>query len=281
MAVKYLSALYNGQYISIKKVLPGLACNCYCLECNERMIARKGLKRTWHFAHYKNHTCGLSPETACHKMAKALLKSLKVIMLPAVYVSLGQGSGKYKIMLYQMKSIPFDEVYLEKEIGNIRPDAIMQVNEHRHLAIEIVVCNPVSSAKKEKIIQNRISTLQIDLREQIDRMGIVEIEKVIRSEIQDKFWVYNNRVCEFEKIIENVYSRHIPAEKRASGYHIPNCPLAAKKWLGTPYADLDKDCTNCKYCFGLAKNEFVYCLGFNEKEMNQWINMRYAFNPSK
>ena len=279
MGAKYLSALQNGQYISISKVLPGLACNCNCLECNDRMIARKGPKRTWHFAHYKNHTCGLTPETACHKMAKDLLKRLKVIMLPAVYAQLGRGTGQYKIMLYQMKSIPFDEVFLEKKIGNIRPDVIMQVNQNRHLAIEIVVSNPVSPSKMKKIKNDRISTLQIELKGLLDILDNEELEKVIKSDILLKSWLFNNRLWVFEKIIETNYSRYIPAEKRALGYHIPNCPVATKKWMGTPYANLENDCANCKYCFGLAKNEFVYCLGFNEKEMNRWINLRYAFNP--
>jgi len=58
---------------SVDEVARGLACECTCPCCGERVIARQGEVREWHFAHASGADCEHAAESALHLAAKQLL----------------------------------------------------------------------------------------------------------------------------------------------------------------------------------------------------------------
>ena len=62
------------QIVNVKQVERGLACMCFCFECDEPVVARKGEKNEHHFAHLNNkESCTIHPESILHKFAKQVI----------------------------------------------------------------------------------------------------------------------------------------------------------------------------------------------------------------
>ena len=61
----------NGNFVHIDQVANGLACDCFCPSCKERLIAKNGgMKRIHHFAHASGVDCDKAYETMLHQLAK-------------------------------------------------------------------------------------------------------------------------------------------------------------------------------------------------------------------
>ena len=61
----------NGNFVHIDKVINGLACDCFCPSCKERLVAKnEGTKRIHHFAHASGVDCDEAYETMLHQLAK-------------------------------------------------------------------------------------------------------------------------------------------------------------------------------------------------------------------
>lgn len=64
----------TNHLISISQAERGLACNCFCFECGEPVLAKKGEKNEHHFAHISNkESCNINPESILHKFAKQVI----------------------------------------------------------------------------------------------------------------------------------------------------------------------------------------------------------------
>ena len=63
----------------------GLACDCVCPCCGEKLLAKLGKKKTRHFAH-RNSNCSASAanQTALHLLAKEILQEEKKFLFPPV-----------------------------------------------------------------------------------------------------------------------------------------------------------------------------------------------------
>src|SRR5262249_28950032 len=77
--------------LHIVDVPSGLACSCYCVGCERRMVAKKGAIQAHHFVHRSardGRSCSsLAGETALHKFAKKVLDQKLEIALPEKFVS--------------------------------------------------------------------------------------------------------------------------------------------------------------------------------------------------
>lgn len=61
----------QNKLVSIEDVAKGLACECHCPACNEKLIAKNcGAKRIHHFSHASGTDCKGAYETMLHQLAK-------------------------------------------------------------------------------------------------------------------------------------------------------------------------------------------------------------------
>lgn len=61
----------DGNFVHIDTVVNGLACDCFCPSCKERLVAKNGgTKRIHHFAHASGVDCDEAYETMLHQLAK-------------------------------------------------------------------------------------------------------------------------------------------------------------------------------------------------------------------
>src|SRR5580658_8030351 len=108
MKIKLPFGLQNGKLVDISSVESGLACNCVCPSCGQRLVAKKGEINQHHFAHHNAIECEGAVETALHIYAKNILEKHKRMVLPPVYLN---HSDK---LIFPATGVTFDKVVLEK-----------------------------------------------------------------------------------------------------------------------------------------------------------------------
>ena len=276
----------------------GLACNCYCPNCNSKLIARKGDVRNPHFSHYKNNDCGWNGESVIHKISKEIISKSKILQLPRLI-----WDYKTNIVIYEKTEIPIYNVRLEERIGNIIPDIIIET-QGREVLVEIKVTHGVDYDKTQKIKNLNLPTIEIDISRIIrtsffDRdyfLKSYKFAEALTDDSTNRYWIYNpekkriknllKQYCQ-KKVIDRLFST---IEDLSDFDYIENCPLNKRLWKsgykeGVSYARLEEDCYQC-YCYlgqdkhfsedsitGEIKLELpmIYCLGEKAKNNNSEI----------
>lgn len=177
----------SSQLVSIKQVERGLACQCFCFECGESVIAKKGEINEHHFAHASNkESCHIHPESILHKYAKEVIMAEQKIYLP----ELSNGSHQ-KGKLYQ-----FHTIQPEQSVGYIRPDLIA-INDDEMVFIEIAVTSFIGDEKREFINKLGIKTIEIDLSAFVDmELDIPNqfLHDYIVNHLDNKTWIYTKQM---------------------------------------------------------------------------------------
>ena len=171
------------ELVNIKQVERGLACNCYCFECGEPVVARKGEKNEHHFAHSSNkESCHINPESILHKFAKQVIMEERYLTLP----SLPDDKNS------EDKTWEFDQLIEEQAVGCIRPDIVATVDGEM-MFIEVAVTSFIDTDKADFIKQLGIKTIEIDLREIITQgieLPSEEAKDHILDCVSNKQWIF-------------------------------------------------------------------------------------------
>ena len=141
----------DGRIAHVSEVPRGLKCECLCLHCDGRMIARKGEIKVHHFAHH-GPDCG-GAMTWLHRTVQEILVQERSISLPSNRY--GSEGGKRD----------FSEVRKEALVGNRRVDCLGVTVDGNELATEIRVTHGVDEAKLRDFRDANIAAVEVDLRE--------------------------------------------------------------------------------------------------------------------
>ena len=99
--------------IHISKASSGLACNCRCPACKAPLVARKGKKKIWHFAHSSGQSCGLSLISSFANILNDLLnKGSHFYIPPNLFSGRGQGAGHFQFETSQIVAQEEDHAIL-------------------------------------------------------------------------------------------------------------------------------------------------------------------------
>lgn len=238
-------ALKDGVATSIENVESGLKCGCTCPSCGEPLVAKKGAKRTHHFAHYFGHNCEYGYETSLHLAAKEILSKANRIMLPAVYIQF-PNSPKAPELYCESKEIEIERVELEKHLQDVIPDVVIYAGGKR-LFLEVYVTHSIDDVKLKKLKEADVSTIEIDLSRKEHSISLEELKNILLGKSDEKKWVYNSVANKYLQRFYRVADQRdiIP---RGLALHVDNCPIEARTWHGKPYANFIDDCYGCKYC---------------------------------
>ena len=148
--VQIAHGLKEGELVSIADVERGLKCNCTCTKCGEPLVAKKGEVKDHHFAHSVDSDC--TGETLKHYMAKQEIAEKKYLHLPHPIKD-----------TYSMTD--FKTVELEKRIGDSQyiADVICTHESGTQIIIEIVVTHDLDTDKWNYLVENKITSLKIDV----------------------------------------------------------------------------------------------------------------------
>ena len=171
------------QIVNVKQVERGLACMCFCFECDEPVVARKREKNEHHFSHLSNkESCTIHPESILHKFAKQVIMEERYLTLPALPDDADN----------EDKTWQFDHLVAEQAIGSIRPDLVATIDDEM-VFIEVAVTSFIDAAKSAFIKQLGIKTIEIDLREIIKQgmeLPSTEAKDYILDCVSNKQWVF-------------------------------------------------------------------------------------------
>ena len=171
------------QIVNVKQVERGLACMCFCFDCGEPVVARKGEKNEHHFSHLSNkESCTIHPESILHKFAKQVIIEEKHLTLPALPDDTDN----------EDKTWQFDHLIAEQAIGSIRPDLVATIDDEM-IFIEVAVTSFIDADKSAFIKQLGIKTIEIDLRgiiKQDMELPSTEAKDYILDCISNKQWIF-------------------------------------------------------------------------------------------
>jgi len=190
----------DGLMIHISDAVQGKACDCVCPVCESPLVARKGEKKTHHFAHEVNTDCEFAAETAAHLMAKEVLERVGHIMVPSYVLNLfdrvSEGARYEDVStdktIVNEQTITFDNVRIEQTIQDIVPDLIVNVGGV-DLLIEIYVTHKVDSDKLKKIRNYDLPTLEVNINNILSLPDTKEFERTLITEIDNKAWLFHPR----------------------------------------------------------------------------------------
>lgn len=179
----------DGRMRHISAVASGLACECTCPGCGQRLVAKKGQEQAHHFAHRGDVSCRRAYESMLHRLAKQFIQDEGRFCLPPVEASLGSRT------VVERGATEFrpDRVEVEVRLEGIQPDVVAYKTtggEERRLLIEIAVTHFCDEIKRETIRSRQLPAIEIDLSG-VSRDAAPD---EVRNEILDRAprrWLFN------------------------------------------------------------------------------------------
>lgn len=138
----------------IDEVARGLACDCTCLECGRRLVARQGLVREWSFAHQADSDCSGGVETQAHRYAKAVINEAG-----GLYVASTKLDAWGRLHPRFMEVAPSR---MEERIAGFKADLVGSLGGHE-LIVEVKVTHGCPIHKIKAYRDVGLSVLEIDL----------------------------------------------------------------------------------------------------------------------
>lgn len=208
--LKYGVNEYNN-LVHISSVKSGKACNCKCPGCGGTLIARKGNRKAWHFAH-EHAECQYGYQTSLHLLGKSVLEKCKYIVVENI-------------------TYPIDEIYLEKSEGDYIPDVTIISNGIKY-HIEIYVTHKTDGAKIMKLYRNGVTTFEVDLSN-LDREADARLLYKVFTGTKDIYdkkihkWISVDIECINDTDGHNSVKQDLIYTPKSTG--IIDCPLFNKK----------------------------------------------------
>ncbi|WP_349432738.1 competence protein CoiA family protein [Methylomarinum sp. Ch1-1] len=164
-------------------------CNCYCVVCNERMVAKKGTEREHHFAHESNKAdCVINHETLLHMFAKRVIQDAGGLVVPPDIER--KLTGSPQISQSNPTWLMLNRVEEEKKLDDIRPDLIGYTWDTQVL-IEVAYSSFVGDEKLAKLEAHKLLALEIDLSEfDPENFDLETTKEAILNGVELKRWLF-------------------------------------------------------------------------------------------
>lgn len=198
MSVKQAFGLLNGKIVHISQVVSGLSCNCLCLGCGCKLIAKKR-STAHHFAHRPSSECTYHPETALHKYAKKLLMQQEIFVAPSLLVTVHDSEyGKSISHALPERSVAINMSMEEKAYMDVTPDIQLHTEEGIFF-IEIAVTHFVDKIKREKLKRIGLPTIEINLSDLPKQETLETIRNTILSSLLIRSWIFHPQESEIRR----------------------------------------------------------------------------------
>jgi hypothetical protein len=267
--MEYLKyGLQNNELVHINEVASGLECNCICPFCKSQLIARKGQKKTYHFAHYRLSDCNHGTETALHIMVKKLVAQTKKIWVPFTPQNIYDDSENGKVVCFETAEI-------EKQLSDaIRSDVLLHRGD-RALNVEIKVTHEVDLSKQIELFNFGVSTVEIDFSD----MRFSFSPELILQRLMEG----SHTKLLFSPKCKDICAKKMLGEwkKIYSNSYVEDCPMTFKRAYFVDYLGKGGP-AECHECYGWEECDRskgkILCRGllgnFDFKQIEQIIEIR-------
>lgn len=157
----------EGAPYHISRLPDALRLQVSCMGCGQRLVARRGKVKRWHYKHLKaEEDCALySPETrdhfnTKHSLALALTECLGLPLTFALRCKQDGTIGHRGTELVNIKQ-PWNRVEVEYGLSDVRPDVLLLNGDTPVLAIEVAVSSHISPEKEEKYARRSLPWVEV------------------------------------------------------------------------------------------------------------------------
>jgi len=205
----------SGGLAHIDEVDNGKACHCFCLACNEPLIARQGEVLGHSFAHLSGTQCDHALEAMLHGVAVELIRRHGHVVTPALRVE-GRVAGPFGVIAdvrhLPAKRVPVESVALDKRAPWARPCVVVIV-KGRVLLIHIALDRRASEPKRDALAGVDQAAIEVDLTRHVPHT-VPELASILFSADGRKSWLYNHRETELRVEIEAALQPQAEAQWR-------------------------------------------------------------------
>lgn len=172
----------------------------WCSHWNDRELANEAEEKAIDEARQALDWGAADRETLLHLIAKQILEEEKRIRLPdltgVARTTLQDGKPLTASKSYPGALVQLERVLLEKGVGNTRPDVIAQMRdsspwEAGPILIEVTVTNAITEERMQRIRQNNLPTLEIDIRQLGGKVSRSEYARLVVDEVAGKRWLHH------------------------------------------------------------------------------------------
>lgn len=169
----------------------GLACDCACPKCGQRLQARNmGKIRVPHFAHNVETICEGATESALHLFAKEVFLRHASVRVPEKTTQVGYRSD----VVSEALGVPYTGVVIEQSMRGVVPDVILERScDKPPLLVEIAVTHFADDEKCEKLELLGYPCIEIDLRDMVsfEEFDRAAIEETLIASEDHKIWLFH------------------------------------------------------------------------------------------
>lgn len=245
----------NGKLVRIEEVEKGLACECVCPHCGEKLIALKSNGKPHRFEHFREEECGLNAELSLEEKIKHHLEKQGFILTPPATVRFSDFSH-VEWPIAKEKKVQIKSVRLETIISESN---ILIDTGNRTLILDIKTTKVTSQKDRwqheQKLIRCKksgYSVMELDFSKIEGFPSTEELESILFKNDSRKKWLFNQKAekvrSDMQKIsaIKNLWYACDAVEPKGLGHLIYN------------HGHKARTCSDCFYCVG-GKRGKVLC----------------------
>ena len=258
--------------VDVHQVSSGKQCGCLCPSCRAPLIARKGSKKVWHFAHdSKSETrsdlekCSYSFFVSARMMARQLIGDRLSITLPKYEIVLSEGNTEVREMVTESRHIQLKEVVLDTKLCGKSVDLLGRVNGYSlaivfsHPGRELLPCNDEHNERKTGLVEIALDSVRDRFRENgTANYSYSDIlVEFIKHDVASKKWIYHPRYAKTEKLAKSKLKDKLETDSSLDTTVLGNiresntfnaryrfvCRQCDSSWIGAD--DHQSDCQKC------------------------------------
>ncbi|WP_460535441.1 hypothetical protein [Chitinimonas naiadis] len=199
-------------------------------------MAKQGNIKAWHFAHTTGAECAGGPMTALHLAAQHLIQRVGKLRVPALVAQATATSASGELLQESVvkpsELLIFDEVSLEVNLGDIRPD-VVGTNPTASYFIEVAVTHFVDEQKHGKLKQHDVPTVEIDLSN-VTASDWDSLYTAVIDSVELKQWVHHPAWADMQRQAEAALRARLAAAEAASDVmEQPQSKFSQAEWSRT------------------------------------------------
>jgi|SRR6185312_9738250 hypothetical protein len=229
----------DGKLHFIEDVPRGLACNCVCVRCGQPLVARQGLIRQPHFAHWGVTSCNGAAESVLHLLAKELIAELNVIQVPRYAFDRQRRTKAGRLVQHHALvanggEVRIDSVRIEESEGDFIPDITIESGP-KSLIIEVAVTHRVSRAKLRRIRRRNVPAIEIRLDPSDSLLPREALKNKLQRDVASKVWLFHPKQRKAEgtfisQVREALAHDRIPLHRSTSPGHAVGPFAFSPRW---------------------------------------------------
>lgn len=193
----------QGNLIHIDAAKRGKACNCRCLACDDKLIARHGDIKAHSFAHVSGTECRYAIDAMLNRLAQELIAAHGRFCTPELMITQRHEGSIAPIVFSECipsRHLRVDAARLDLRTHSQRPSVVLCVHE-RELILEITYAHRLDQHKRRAIEKLACPAIEMHFDE-FKLENVAQFERLLLDGTAHKHWIYNPKAQQIQTNFE-------------------------------------------------------------------------------